>query len=80
MIFVILIGMFVGTLLGEIFRYILPSSPVKEVLLYQISFGISKPIVLDLGIFKLVFGFLFKFNLLSVFFLFLTVWFVKQVF
>jgi len=64
-IFILLMGLIIGTLIGDLLGMILPEGAVKTVMTESIKIGFH-PFVLDLHIFNLTFGFMFRINLFGI--------------
>ena len=59
-------GLVVGSLLGELFGYFLPSGWLQDLLTRGPTIGLASPLRLDLELFSLTFGFALKVNLVGV--------------
>lgn len=64
-IFILLMGLIIGTLLGEVFNNILPHGAVRKAMTESISIGFH-PLTIDLYIIQFTFGLMFKLNLFGV--------------
>jgi len=64
-IFILIVGLLIGTLIGDVLGLILPDGAVKSVMIHSLKIGFH-PIVLDLQIFTLTFGFMLKINLFGI--------------
>lgn len=61
---ILIIGAMLGSLVGELIKFILADGVVKEVFLRSIDLSLG-PIVLDLIMFSLTIGFTLKFNFIG---------------
>ncbi len=61
-IFVLLMGLIIGSFIGELLGMVLPDGAVKMVMTTPLKIGFH-PISLDLHIFTIVLGFMIKINL-----------------
>jgi len=68
-----IIGGLIGTIIGEILWRIVPQGAVRDLFLKPLNFGFS-PFTLDLAIFQFTLGFIMHFHLMTVFFIFLTIY------
>jgi len=62
---ILLIGLMIGSLFGEIIKYALPDGVVKDVFLRSIDIMLG-PSVVDLVLFSLTIGFTLKLNLIGI--------------
>ena len=65
LIFIIFLGLLIGSAFGELIGFILPDGVVKNFFLVSINVGI-KPTEIDLNIIKFTFGFMFKLNVVGI--------------
>jgi hypothetical protein len=61
-IFILLIGLILGSFIGDLLGMVLPNGAVKTVMTTPLKIGFH-PISLDLHIFTIVLGFMIKINL-----------------
>ena len=61
-IFVLLMGLIIGSFIGELLGMVLPDGAVKMVMTTPLNIGFH-PISLDLHIFTIILGFMIKINL-----------------
>ncbi len=66
LLLVIVAGLVVGSLLGELFGSLLPSGWAHELLTRGPTIGLTRPATLDLHLVSLTFGLAFKVNLVGV--------------
>ncbi len=64
-IFILLLGLILGSFIGDLLGMILPDGAVKMVMTTPLRIGFH-PISLDLHIFTLILGFMIKINLFGV--------------
>lgn len=65
-ILVVVAGLAVGSLLGELVGGLLPPGPAQDLLTHGPTIGLTSPAVLDLRFLALTFGLAFKINLVGV--------------
>jgi hypothetical protein len=63
--FAILVGMLIGSAVGEVLSLVLPDGVVKEFFLRSVSFGLS-PFTIDLVLITLTFGLTLTLNIVGV--------------
>lgn len=63
---IILAGLVVGSLLGELVGYLLPSGVLHELFTKGPTIGLTTPTTLDLRFLTLTFGFVLKVNVVGV--------------
>lgn len=63
---IVVAGLVVGSLLGELFGYFLPSGWLQDLLTRGPTIGLTSPVTLDLALFSITFGFVLKVNLVGV--------------
>ena len=78
LVFFILLGGLLGGLLGEILRVIAPQGPLQDIFSRIHEIGFSPPFTLDLKLFTITFGFLFRINLFSILGVLLGIYIYKQ--
>ncbi len=64
-IFILLMGLILGSFIGDLLGMILPDGAVKMVMTTPLQIGFH-PISLDLHIFTLILGFMIKINLFGI--------------
>ena len=64
-IFVILLGAILGTAIGELIAFILPSGVVEEFFLKSALFGFE-PFTINVGVISFTVGFTFKLNIVGI--------------
>lgn len=64
-IFIIVLGLLIGTLAGELLSFVLPEGAVKTVLTHPLRVGL-KPFMLDLKVLTINFGFMININLCGI--------------
>ncbi len=64
-LFAILVGMLIGSAVGEVLSLILPDGVVKEFFLRSVSFGLT-PFTIDLVLITLTFGLTLTLNIVGV--------------
>lgn len=64
MIFMIILGAMIGTLIGELITLLLPTGVVKEFFLRSAAISLG-PGTLDLRLLSITFGFTIKFNIVG---------------
>jgi hypothetical protein len=69
-VLVLLLGLLLGSAVGEVLGYFLPESPVKRVFITGFTY-VFPPATLNLIVFTLTFGFSIKANVVSFIFVFL---------
>ncbi len=74
----ILIGGMLGGIFGEILRVMAPNGTIQNIFASNFSPGINPPLIIDLVLLKLTFGFGIKVSLLSVLGMFLGAYLYKQ--
>lgn len=75
--FFILLGGLLGGLLGEILRVVAPQGPLQNIFAKIHEIGLT-PFTIDLKLFALTFGFMFRINLFSILGILLGVYIYKQ--
>lgn len=75
----IFIGGLLGGMLGEILTVFSPSEQIQTIFAKSVSPGIDPPLTVDLVLFKITFGFLFKINLLTILGILLGVYLYKNI-
>jgi len=78
LIFFILLGGLLGGLLGEILRVIAPQGPLQDIFARVQNIGLNPPFTIDLKLFTVTFGFLFRINLFSILGVLLGIFVYKQ--
>jgi len=78
LVFFILLGGLLGGLLGEILRVIAPQGPLQDIFSRIHEIGLSPPFTIDLKLFTITFGFLFRINLFSILGVLLGIYIYKQ--
>lgn len=63
---IVVAGLVVGSLLGELFGHVLPSGWLQDLLTRGPTIGLTSPVTLDLALFSITFGFVLKVNLVGV--------------
>lgn len=64
-ILILLSGLFIGSLFGELLGRFIAQSFIKNLLLESVPIGLKSPLTLDLYFFTLTFGFLLRINFFS---------------
>ena len=64
-IFILLLGLIIGSFIGDLLGMVLPDGAAKTVMTTPLSIGFH-PISIDLHIFTLILGFMVKINLFGV--------------
>ena len=77
-IFIIIIGALVGSALGEIIAFIIPSGVVKEFFLKSVTASVG-PGTLDLILLKFTLGFAIKLNIAGVLGVFIAAYILRWV-
>jgi hypothetical protein len=83
MLLVVLIGLLIGSYLNSVIMMLpLGESVVKTFFTYSIQFGIgdfvhNKPVLIDLHAIKFQIGFMFRFSLLSIIGIFVSLYFFR---
>lgn len=75
----IFIGGLLGGMLGEILTVFSPSEQIQTIFAKSVSPGIDPPLTVDLVLFKITLGFLFKINLLTILGIFLGMYLYKNI-
>lgn len=75
----IFIGGLLGGMLGEILTVFSPSEPIQTIFAKALSPGIDPPLTINLILFKITIGFLFKINLLTILGIFLGIYLYKNI-
>ena len=78
LIFFILIGGLLGGLLGKILLVIAPQGPLQDIFSRIHEIGLMPPFTLDLNLFTVTFGFLFRINLFSILGILMGIYIYKQ--
>lgn len=73
---VLMVGLLLGSAVGEVLGYLLPDSPVKKVFVLGFTY-VFPPATLNLIILSLTFGFSIKANVVSVLFVLLLAHLLK---
>ncbi len=64
-IFILLLGLIIGSFIGDLLGMVLPDGAVKTVMTTPLRIGFH-PISIDLHIFTLIFGLMIKINLFGI--------------
>ena len=75
----IFIGGLLGGMLGEILTVFSPSEQIQTIFAKALSPGIDPPLTINLVLFKITLGFLFKINLLTILGILLGVYLYKNI-
>lgn len=75
----IFIGGLLGGMLGEILAVFSPSEQIQTIFAKALSPGLDPPLTVDLILFKVTLGFLFKVNLLTILGIFLGMYLYKNI-
>lgn len=75
----IFIGGLLGGMLGEILTVFSPSEQIQTIFAKALSPGIDPPLTINLVLFKITIGFLFKINLLTILGIFLGIYLYKNI-
>lgn len=75
-IFIVIVGLLLGTAFGQLIGWILPDSPVKNLFLKSVSIMI-RPFLINLLFLEFTFGFTLRLNLLSVIAVFALAYLLK---
>jgi len=73
---ILLLGLILGSAVGEVLGYFLPESPVKKVFITGFTY-VFPPATLDLIVLSVTFGFSIKANVVSFLFVFLLAHLLK---
>ncbi|MBN4054650.1 DUF4321 domain-containing protein [Nitrospira defluvii] len=78
LLFFILLGGFLGGILGEVLRIISPAGILPDIFLKGYHVGLTPPLTIDLRLFTITLGFTFQINLLILLGIFLGIYTYKQ--
>jgi hypothetical protein len=78
LIFFIVLGGLIGGLLGEVLRVVSPEGILQDIFSRAYDVGLDPPMTLDLKLFSMTIGILFRINLFSLLGILLGIYIYKQ--